>query len=232
VTPWCRAVRDHRGTVRVFVTGEILGAVQTGAEAVEAVKAAGPGMVRVDIDSPGGDCLAAMELACCLRSRNARTVITLAGSAASLIAIVGQPCDILESGRFFLHYPLTAKIGNARELREAADRLDDWTPLMVRAYCERTGWCPAVIREVMAAETWLDAREAAHAGFADRVIADSPQDATPATLIDVECQGSQPTPDEALLLDTLGAFGHLKVSNLARCRRELGAWITHSVREA
>ena len=59
--------------------------------------------------------------------------------------------------------------GNARELRQSAERLERVAEAMVRGYAAKAGATADAVRQIMTAETWYTAAEAVEAGFADEV---------------------------------------------------------------
>lgn len=78
---------------------------------------------------------------------------------------------LIAPGAFvMIHQPWSLAAGDAREMRKAADLLDQ-VALAIRAdYARRTKLAPAKIAAMMDAETWLEADEAVAQGFADEII--------------------------------------------------------------
>lgn len=135
----------------------------------ESVKA-----LRVHINSPGGDIFGAVNIANALRDQRAtkgRTVETIvdgmAASAASLILMAGDPVRISDNGILMVHDAWTIAMGNARDMRKAADTLDKFRDSnIVPTYQWHSPLSAEEIAALMAAETWMDADEAIEKGFA------------------------------------------------------------------
>jgi enoyl-CoA hydratase/carnithine racemase len=72
---------------------------------------------------------------------------------------------------YMIHDPMFGNTGgNARELRSDADRLDMYGDIIISIYERKTGASSDVIREMMAAETWMNADTALANGFVDEVV--------------------------------------------------------------
>lgn len=133
--------------------------------------------LRVHINSPGGDAFAALTIANALRDQRAtqgRTVEVvvdgLAASAASIVAMAGAPLRMADNALLMIHNPWTVALGDAAEMRKAAELLDSLRDSLVKTYQWHT---PLEAEEVVAlldAETWMDATEAMERGFADEVV--------------------------------------------------------------
>jgi ATP-dependent protease ClpP protease subunit len=129
--------------------------------------------IRVHINSVGGDCFAAAAIANALRDQQlskGRTVETvvdgIAASAASVILMAGRKVTMSDNGLIFLHDPWTGSVGNARQLRQAADGLDRVRDTIVSTYQWHSQLSKDEIVALMSAETWMDADEAIANGFA------------------------------------------------------------------
>jgi ATP-dependent protease ClpP protease subunit len=64
-------------------------------------------------------------------------------------------------------------IGNASDMRQMADLLDELSNTIATIYADRAGGTTASWRTAMQAETWYGASEAVKAGLADRVANDT-----------------------------------------------------------
>jgi ATP-dependent protease ClpP protease subunit len=135
--------------------------------------------VKLRINSPGGDVYSATAIANLLRDQQAsksRTVEVLidgmAASAATIITSAGSTgkVSIADNALMFVHNPWTIGIGNAKELRKAADDLDKMAGTIVTAYRWRSSLTDKELAELMDAETLMDADEAIGWGFADQKI--------------------------------------------------------------
>jgi hypothetical protein len=68
-----------------------------------------------------------------------------------------------------IHNPLSIAIGDAEEMRAAADLLDKVKASLIGVYQRKTNRDAAEISRLMDAETWMTASEALELGFVDRV---------------------------------------------------------------
>jgi ATP-dependent protease ClpP protease subunit len=133
--------------------------------------------IKVRINSPGGDVFAAAQIANALRqwaSKCGRTVETyvegLAASAASVIAMAGAPVKMADNSLMMIHEPWSGAVGNAGEMRKAADVLDQVRDTIVATYRWHTDKTEEEIVALLEAETWMNADEAIEAGFADEKV--------------------------------------------------------------
>lgn len=129
--------------------------------------------LRVHVNSPGGDVFGAVAIANALRdqrSSKGRAVETsvdaLAASAASIIIQAGDPVRIADNGLIMIHNPWRIALGEAGELRKAADDLDTIREAIVATYRWNSELSAEDIGTMMDATTWMDADEAVEKGFA------------------------------------------------------------------
>ena len=128
--------------------------------------------IKLAINSPGGSVFDALAMYNALRQHPANvevTVLGVAASAASLVAMAGDTIVMPENAFMMIHNPLNFAYGNADELREMADVLDKIGASLVATYANRTGLPEAEIKSLLDAETWLNAEEAVLKGFADEL---------------------------------------------------------------
>ena len=131
---------------------------------IDSVKAV-QGPIRVRINSGGGDVFDGLAMYNYLASRgNVETVIDgLAASAASLPFLAGNKRVIPKSAFLMIHNPWSGAVGNAAEMRKAADVLDRIGQGLADVYARVTGMAIDAVKSIMDAETWLNG-EAALAG--------------------------------------------------------------------
>lgn len=135
----------------------------------------GAASVRVSINSPGGEVFGGIAIYNGLRALAAAgarievTVIGVAASIASVIAMAGDRIEIAEGAFVMVHNAWTLGAGNAEDLRVAAAMLDKIDSGIVATYVGRTGRREDEIRALMQADTIMTADEAVAAGFADAV---------------------------------------------------------------
>ncbi len=128
--------------------------------------------IKLAINSPGGSVFDALAMYNALRQHPANvevTVLGVAASAASLVAMAGDTIIMPENAFMMIHNPLNFAYGNADELRDMADVLDKIGASLVATYANRTGLPEAEIKALLDAETWLNAKEAVLKGFADEL---------------------------------------------------------------
>lgn len=129
-------------------------------------------IVRVHINSRGGDVEEGIGIYNRLRAHGARIetyVDGIAASIASVIAMAGDVRVMYSSARMMVHDPWTFTVGGAEGLRKKADVLEKVRDQMVDIYASHTKRSKGDIKDLMAAETWMNAEEAVLHGFADRV---------------------------------------------------------------
>lgn len=132
--------------------------------------------VNVRLNSFGGAVPDALAIYNAL-ARHPATVNTyvdgVALSAASLIAMAGKTVTMAENAVMMIHGPWNMAVGNAAQMREAADVLDKFAQAMAPSYAAKTG---KPVEDMLALLTdgtdhWYTADEAKDAGFADEVSA-------------------------------------------------------------
>lgn len=128
--------------------------------------------IKLSINSPGGSVFDALAMFNALRQHPATIEVTIMGvaaSAASLVAMAGDKILMPDNAFLMIHNPWQPAVGNAAELRELADGLEKIGESLVTIYSNRSGQTPEKIRELLAAETWMTAQEAVDLGFADEI---------------------------------------------------------------
>ena len=132
-------------------------------------------VINVEINSPGGDVFAGLAIYNALKSSGKEIVVTVMGvaaSAASLIAMAGDKIVMPKNTFLMIHNPWSFAMGNADELRETADTLDKIGASLRATYAARTGMDDAALDEMLSKDTWLTADEALEMGFATEVVED------------------------------------------------------------
>lgn len=129
-----------------------------------------PKKITVRINSGGGDVFDGVAIYNTLARHPARKVVHvdgLAASAASVIAMAGDEIRMGDGTFLMIHNAWSFAIGNAAEMRRAADLLDSVSGQLASIYVQRTGKPAAKVKAMMDAETWMDADTAIAEGFAD-----------------------------------------------------------------
>lgn len=128
--------------------------------------------IRVYINSLGGSVLEGSAIYAQLKRHPAHKTVIIDGfacSIASVIAMAGDTVIMPETSMMMIHNPWTVAMGNAKELRKAADDLDKMSESVQQAYLSKAGHrlTPERLREMLDAETYLTAAECIELGLAD-----------------------------------------------------------------
>jgi ATP-dependent protease ClpP protease subunit len=132
--------------------------------------------IDLHINSPGGYVFDGVAIYSALKNHKASVttyVDGLAASAASFIAMAGDEIVVEKPARMMIHDAQGIGLGNAADMREYADLLDETSDVIAGIYADRAGGKPADWRAAMLANnrsgTWYTAHAAVDAGLADRV---------------------------------------------------------------
>lgn len=172
-SPGHSSIRAEYGSVQVDILDEIDPFYGVSAAAVLATLRANPNSpCRVLINSPGGDAFEGLALYEALRSHAGRVtveVLSLAASAASVIAMAGDEVVMAPGAMIMIHDALTWTAGNEADHLAAAALLGKVSDMLAEIYAARAGGTASAWRTVMRQEGWFTAAEAVAAGLADRV---------------------------------------------------------------
>jgi ATP-dependent Clp endopeptidase proteolytic subunit ClpP len=139
----------------------------------------GATQLNIYLNSPGGEIDDAMAIFNVLNRMKAKKTVYvdgLAASSASLIAMVGDTIITAPNSLWMIHEPWGATVGNAQEMRKAAEILDKYEGTIVDTYVSRTKQTPKDIKKWMRDETWMNAEEAKARGFTDSISGDLEMD--------------------------------------------------------
>lgn len=128
--------------------------------------------VVVHLNSPGGEIFDGLAIYQALKDHPARVTMKvdgLAASIASVIAMAGDTIIMAPKASMMIHDGWTVGVGNAAELRKAADLLDKQSDIIASVYADRSGQPKEFWRDRMLDETWYSAEEALAAGLVDEV---------------------------------------------------------------
>ena len=134
---------------------------------------AGSGPITVWINSPGGDVFAASEIYTMLKEYPGKVTVkidALAASAASVIAMAGDIVAMAPTAMMMIHNPATIAFGDAKEMAQTIEILNEIKESIINAYELKTGLSRAKIARMMDEETWMNARKAKEEGFADEIM--------------------------------------------------------------
>lgn len=128
--------------------------------------------IKLRISSPGGSVVEGMAIYNFLKERSEHVtaqVDAMAASIASVIIMAASKIVMPANTTAFIHAPWDIEIGNAAQMRKAADDLDKFGGQIADIYANRTGQSREEIDRIMAEETLLTAAEAKELGFCDEV---------------------------------------------------------------
>lgn len=167
------SIRSQTATepAEVSIYGDIGSWGINAASFIDSVKAV-QGPIRVRINSGGGDVFDGLAIYNYLAGRgNVETVIDgLAASAASLPFLAGSKRKMPKSAFLMVHNPWSGSIGNAAEMRKAADVLDRIGAGLADVYARVTGMAVEAVKALMDAETWLNGEAALAGNWATEVM--------------------------------------------------------------
>jgi len=167
------SVQDQVGIAEVFLY-DIIGMWGIDAETFSReIAALDVELLRIRINSPGGDVFDGMAIHNAIARHPARTetwIDGLAASAASYIALAGDEVFMADNALLMIHDPWSFTLGNARDHRKEADILDKISDQIIGIYARKTGMEADELKDMMAEETWLTAEEALDQGFVDQVV--------------------------------------------------------------
>lgn len=131
------------------------------------------GDITVFINSPGGDCFAASEIYTALKEHKGSVTVKIDGiaaSAASVIAMAGDMVKMSPTALMMVHNPSMLLQGEASELEQGIEFLNEVKESIINAYELKTGLSRSKISHMMNAETWMNAKSARDLGFCDRIM--------------------------------------------------------------
>jgi len=178
-----------RGTsaAEVFVYGDIGeswdGETVAAKSFVKDINALDVSGLTVRINSVGGSVPDGLAIYNALRRHKAKVTITidgLAASIASLIAMAGDEIVMAENAMMMIHAPWSIVGGNAKDLREMADVLDQWANSMAHSYIRPGGLDHdgALALLTDGVDHWFGADEALAAGLVDSIVEAMPMAAS------------------------------------------------------
>jgi ATP-dependent Clp protease protease subunit len=124
------------------------------------------------INSPGGSVFDAVAIYNAIKRHSGTVTVWIDGiaaSAASYIAMAGDEIVMPENAFLMIHDPAGVVMGTAIDMRAMAEALDKIKGSLLQGYAAKSGRSQEEIAPLMAAETWLDAKDALDLGFADRI---------------------------------------------------------------
>jgi ATP-dependent protease ClpP protease subunit len=163
-------------TTDVYIYDEIGYWGTTAQDFVKELQDVSTSKIDLHLNSPGGDVFDGIAIYTALKEHKATVNVridALAASIASVIAMSGDTRSITKPGTMMIHDGWGLAVGNAQDMREMADLLDQQSDIIANIYTDRAGGSRDQWRERMKAETWYNAEEAKAAGLVDEIRGDS-----------------------------------------------------------
>lgn len=129
--------------------------------------------ITVWIDSWGGDVFAGAGIYTALMEHKGAVTVKVDGkavSAASIIAMAGEEILMSPGSIMMIHNPWTITQGEAKDMRKAAEVLDEVKEAIMNAYEIKTGRTREELSALMDEETWMSPKKAISEGFADGML--------------------------------------------------------------
>ncbi len=129
-------------------------------------------VIQVYINSPGGAVSEGAAIYTALCRHKAKVITHCDGfgcSAASVIFMAGEERYINKLAQLMIHEVITDARGNAEELRQAADTVEQMSQSMAEAYRGKVNISDEELAKMLAKETWLNAEQAVNLGFATAI---------------------------------------------------------------
>jgi ATP-dependent Clp protease protease subunit len=166
-------IRARASGAEVLIYDEI-GAYGVTAKGFLAELGALPDDATIDLrlNSPGGSIFDAVAIYNALKRHAGEITVWIDGiaaSAASYIAMAGDTIVMPENAFLMIHDPSGLVMGTAEDMRSTAEALDKVKGSLIQGYAAKSGKPDDEIATLMAAETWLDAKDALDLGFIDLI---------------------------------------------------------------
>lgn len=169
---WYRITNRGDGATVVYIYDEIGYFGVTASDFVRELAAVTADTIDLHINSPGGDVFDGIAIYNAIRNHPATVtsfVDGLAASAASFIAMAGDVVVVARNATMMIHDGHGICVGNATDMRELANLLDQTSDNIASIYAERAGGTVSEWRAAMREVTWYSAQGAVDAGLADEV---------------------------------------------------------------
>lgn len=171
-TDWYRLSNKAGEKAALYIYDEIGYWGDTAKGLVDELRNVSGDELDVHLNSPGGDIFDGLAIYQALKNHPAKVTMYidgLAASIASVIAMAGDHIVMAPKASLMIHDGWTMSVGNAAELRKAADLLDTQSEIIASVYADRSNSDANAWRDAMREETWYTAQEALDAGLVDEV---------------------------------------------------------------
>lgn len=174
--PWYRIeAKDDQATVHLYDEIGFWGT--TADDFAREVRALDVDNLDLRINSGGGSVFDGIAIHNVLVTHRAAVHVTVDGVAASIASVIAMAGDSITMGRgtsMMIHDPSGIVLGNAADMREMADLLDQLAGDIAGFYSARAGGSVDQWLASMAETTWYSAQKAVEAGLADSVLGGDP----------------------------------------------------------
>lgn len=133
--------------------------------------------LNLRINSYGGSCFAGNTIVNLIddykRKNGSKVVAYIDGIAASMgsgIAMAADKIYMAENAIFMVHKPYSVAIGNSYDMQHEAEILEKVEDTLVSNYMRHFNGTEEDMRQLMADESWLTAKEAKDYGFCDEIV--------------------------------------------------------------
>jgi ATP-dependent Clp endopeptidase proteolytic subunit ClpP len=166
-----KGLTEDEGEVMIY---DIIGWPYNDAtELVRAIRGFTGKSLLVRINSPGGDVFDGTAIFNALANHSAKVTTRVEGVAASMasvLAMAGKEVQAYSNTMMMIHDPWVIAMGNQYDLREIADLLEKIGGNLMDIYTGKTKTGKKEMKQMMADETWMTAKEAEEKGFVDTVL--------------------------------------------------------------
>ena len=170
--------------------------IGAGDEFAREVAALDVSVINLHLNSPGGYVFDGIAIHNTLIRHPATVNVTVDGVAASMGSVIAMAGDTVVMGRgtsMMVHLPAGLVAGQAVDMREMADLLDQLGGDIAGFYAARAGGSVEQWLASMAETTWYSAQKAVDAGLADSVLGAA--DAPPESHVQPPSPPAPPSPD-------------------------------------
>lgn len=129
-------------------------------------------VIKLRVNSPGGDVFAGVAMGQALKDHKAKVIAYIDGQAASAATRLTANADEVHiaSGAFYMiHNSWTIAAGDNREFFKTANLLKDVDETIIADYHAKTGQSVEQLQQWMNETTWFKAEDAVKYGFANSV---------------------------------------------------------------
>ncbi|NFO71577.1 Clp protease ClpP [Clostridium botulinum] len=131
--------------------------------------------IEVIINSGGGSVFAGSEIYSLLKDHKSKVTGKIVGLCASAVSVIAMGVDNLKmspTAQIMIHSASMITGGNSADFEKGAEILKGIDKSIANAYILKTGLKQDELLDLMAKETWLDAKTAKEKGFVDEIMFD------------------------------------------------------------